>query len=224
VRVHLRKPFSRSLVFGHALFTIPILLAFAACAVTKQYWLQPKYVIFSAPFALLFVAEAYVAISPAFLRRGVAVLGGAVCLIALIHFWTPTQYGRREDWRGAAVTLRARMTPNSVLLLAPGGYGLLNYYWPEAPQYWRIVNPDSVDHVIVPNDFDGPKHHGPTFYNYLWSDIRRNDGDPQDRIRKRFMSCTSDVDSVQFNPRFKLYHARVQVRARIPYPDLPTDP
>lgn len=206
IRIHFRKSEARRVILCHALFTVPVLLAFAASAVTKQYWLQPKYVIFSAPFALLFIAAAYQALSPAVLRRTTAALGTAVLAVALLHSWDPQHYGRREDWRGAAENLRARMTLRSVLVLAPGGYGLLRYYWPEAQQKWQMVDPDSARPILQSRLYSSGYDYAAMECFYLWSDIRRNGSDPQDEILKSFMVETWRVDSIQFNPRFKLYH------------------
>jgi len=203
IRLHLRKTMSRTVTLSHCWFTIPILLAFAACVVTKQYWLQPKYVIFSAPFALLFIAEAYLAISPVMLRRVTAAFGIAVCIIALLHFWTPTRYGRREDWRGAAHTLMERLHTDTPLLLLPGNYGLLGYYSSEVAHLGQIVN---VNRIAQDPASLTEMYHGSQIY-FLWNDVRRLETDPDDivlRALEQQLGAPSDV--TQFNPRMKLYH------------------
>ncbi|HEY3295169.1 MAG TPA: glycosyltransferase family 39 protein [bacterium] len=203
LRLHFKKPFPRTLIIGHALFTVPILLAFAACVVTKQYWLQPKYVIFSAPFALLLIAEGYLALTSTMLRRTTAVLGVAVCVVALAHFWNPRHYGRREDWRGAAQTLMERVGPEAPLLLLPGNYALLNYYSPEAAHRGEIVD---VARVTQRPESLAEMYHGKQIY-YLWNDIRRIESDPDDLVlRSLIQQFGAPRDVTQFNPRMKLYH------------------
>jgi hypothetical protein len=216
IRAHFRKPFPRTLMLGHALFTVPILLAFIACVVTHKYWLQPKYVIFSAPFALLLIAESYLALSPAILRRATAALGIAVCAIALIHFWTPTEYGRREDWRGAAYSLRARINGDTRLVLLGKDYSymLLTYYWPEVQKKWSLV--DVPENLSKPSrEFDESlrdqlQTRGWQHVYYLWSDIRRNESDPHDVLLQAVKYLGGNaVDSIRYNPRLVLYHVRV---------------
>jgi uncharacterized membrane protein len=206
VRLHRRKPLPRSLVIGHTLSAIPVLLALLASAVTRQYWVQPKYVIFSAPFVLLLIADAYCDMSSVILRRVTAALGTAVLVIALLHFWSPQEYGRRENWREASQLLKSRLKPNSALVLVSGSYGMLTYYWPEVRDQWQIINvPDiprpSADYV---NDLRR-RLSGKQEVFYLWNNVFKNESDPGNVLMHSLDLVGTRIGTVQLNPRFKLF-------------------
>jgi mannosyltransferase len=210
LRLHLRRPWPWVLSLVHERFTVPAVLALLATAVTRQYWLQPKYIIFVAPFALLLLAVGYLEIQRTWLRRATALFTAAVWVIALLHYWNPQEYGRREDWRSAAHLLRESMTPRSALVVVTGGYGLLTYYWPAAPSRWQMV--------YVPN-MRSPSAHfvyslqerlkGRSDVYYLWYDIQQNALDPRDVLLHSLDHIGTRLGVYHFNPRFKLYHWRL---------------
>lgn len=184
-----------------------MLLALVASAVTHQYWLQPKYVIFSAPFALWFLAFGFQALPGRLIPALTAVLGAVVVAISLAHFWNPADYGRRENWREVSHYLRDHITPGSVVIVVPGTYWLMDYYWPAAPAY-RVP-------VYVP-DIERPavsfvqrlrsRIQGKSDVYYLWWDIRQNIVDPRDVLLHSLDYMGVRADTQHLNPRFKLYH------------------
>jgi 4-amino-4-deoxy-L-arabinose transferase-like glycosyltransferase len=207
IRLHGRTRRTSALWLGHELFTVPMLLALIITAVTGQYWLQPKYLIFTAPVALLLIAQAYLALDSVWLRRATALLTAVVCLIAWIRFWTPQQHGRRENWRQAAAVLRREITPRSTFLLAGSGYYLLKYYWPEAPQHWQLMDVRNTPSSSACRDSLLLRVRGDEDVYYLWYDIKQNVSDPRNLLLHSLDGLAARVDSEQFNPRLKLYHA-----------------
>jgi hypothetical protein len=192
-----------------------VALAFVACIVTKQYWLQPKYIIFSAPFALWFVALGFCALPGHWLKGLTTALGAAVIALSLAHYWNPEGYGRRENWRGAADALRDRVTPQSVVLVVPGTYWLLDYYWPLAPGYRETIFVPDLEGPVAPFVYRLRSHlAGRTDVYYLWWDIRQNIADPRDILLHSLDYMGVRLPTRHLNPRLKLYHWRLE-----PLPD-----
>jgi uncharacterized membrane protein len=208
IRAHRAKLQARTLIWGHALFTIPVIIALLASVVTRQYWLQPKYVIFIVPFGLLLIAEGYLALDKALMRRAAAALGLAVWVVAILHFWNPADYGRRENWRAAAEMLKSRVGPNSALIvLSVNGHGLLPYYWREVTQLWKPLN-DSA--AITPKAEAVGKltamTAGCSDVYYLWYDVRRNRDDPTDMTIRALDHLGTRAETETLNPRLRIYH------------------
>jgi uncharacterized membrane protein len=206
IRLHMRSSNRRELLLCHALFTVPVLLAGAASMITKQYWLQPKYVIFIVYPALLFVALGYRGLSAAW-SRGIAVMAALiVCGIALAHFWDPLHYGRRENWRAAAHVLQQNVGPTSVLVETVSGLTLLSYYWPDAKQYWRYVPSPPLERPTrnyleqLRTDLGTAQH-----VYYLWHDVTQNGSDPHNLMRLGMDYVALRQHILPFNPRLVLY-------------------
>ncbi|RPH95656.1 hypothetical protein EHM69_03750 [candidate division KSB1 bacterium] len=204
-RLH-KRPLSRAVWLCHAFFTLPIILAFISSALTDRYWLQPKYVIFIIPFAHLFVAQAYLAINPRWLRHGAMVLGITAVAIAYAHFLDPQHYGRRENWRDVTAFLKPRMHPNSSLMVIPGSYRLFHYYWPESRTLSAVIDvppilsptPEFTSHIRA-------RLVGKAEVYYLWYDIRQNIADSQNILLKTLEELGYNREAMQFNPRLILY-------------------
>ena len=204
--VRLHRRLSPTVWLGHELFTIPAFLALIASAVTGQYWLQPKYIIFVVPFGVLFVAASYLALSASWARRAVTVLGAAVLVVAYAHFLDPQHYGRRENWRGMSTYVREHLTRQSALLILDGAHPLFAYYWPQVADVWQPV------HVPIEKERAGEfteelraRLAGKRDVFYLWHNVRRNTADPGDLLLRSLDQLGQSREVVQFNPRFKLY-------------------
>lgn len=209
--LHVRTENTRPLLLSHELFTIPVLIAFIASAITHKYWLQPKYLIFSAPFALLFIAQAYLSIKHGVLRRMTALISFAVLVIALVHFWQPQGYGRRENWRGAALLLNESLDNQSALLLVPGTYWLLTYYAPELKDKWIIVNPpeSAADAPAFEEEVRAKVWNKRGIY-YLRYDVAQNIEDPRDLLPMVLDNLGAPEGAIKFNPRFRLLRWEVK--------------
>jgi mannosyltransferase len=206
VRLH-RRPLSPAVWLGHELFTIPSILAFIASAVTGQYWLQPKYIIFVVPFAVLFLAASYLALDARWLKRAVMILGAAVLLVAYVHFLDPQHYGRRENWRGMSTYVRAHLARESALLILDGAHPLFAYYWPQVVDVWQAVHVPREKELAgdFPDELRA-RLSGKRDVFYLWHSVRRNTADPTDLLLRSLDRLGQDREVVPFNPRFKLYH------------------
>ncbi len=206
VWLHVRPQNPRTLFLSHELFTAPIALATIASLITQKYWLQPKYLIFAAPFALLFLAQAYLAIERVVLRKFVTAFALAIWIIALVHFWQPTDYGRRENWREAARVLQEDIHDESALVLLPGSYRLLTYYQPELDGKWiTITPPDSANQAAAFEAEVRAKLSGKRTVYYLRHDVVQNTQDPRDLLPMALENLGTRAGRVQFNPRFQLY-------------------
>jgi 4-amino-4-deoxy-L-arabinose transferase-like glycosyltransferase len=206
VRLH-RRPLSPAVWLGHELFTIPSILAFFASAVTGQYWLQPKYVIFVIPFAVLFLAASYLALNRSWARHAALLLGAAVMVVAYVHFLDPSHYGRRENWRGMSTYVRSHFTSGSALLVLDGGYSLFTHYWPQVADVWQIVRVPKENEPASEFAEDlCARLNGKGDVYYLWHDVRQNTADRNNLLLKSLDSIGQNREVVQFNPRFKLYH------------------
>ena len=206
-----RSETATSILLSHELFTIPVLLALVASLITHKYWLQPKYLIFSAPFALLFIAQAYLAIERVVLRKAVVAFSVALLVVALVHFWQPREYGRRENWRAAAELLEASLDESSALVLLPGTYRLLTYYAPELDGRWITVNPpDSAAQASAFENEVRAKLAGKSDVYYLRHDVVQNLQDPRDLLPLALDNFGTPAGAVRFNPRFQLLRWEVR--------------
>ncbi len=209
--LHGRPQNARALFLSHELFTVPVLLAAIASLVTHKYWLQPKYLIFSAPFALLFIAQAYLAIERVVLRKVVVLFALGIWIIALVHFWQPAEYGRRENWREAAHVLQEDINNESALVLLPGSYRLLTYYQPELEGWWiTVLPPDSAVQAAAFEADVRAKLAGKRTIYYLRQDVVQNTRDPRDLLPLTLDNLGTRAGRVQFNPRFQLYRWEVE--------------
>ena len=209
--LHTREEKPRALFLSHELFTIPVLLALAASLITHKYWVQPKYLIFAAPFALLFIAQAYLAIERIPLRKMTVILSLAVLVIALVHFWQPDEYGRRENWRLAAHILREDLNGESALLLLPGSYRLLEYYAPEVEQKALVVRPPQA--ATKAGEFEQDveaKLLGKREVYYLRHDVVQNLRDPRDLLPMALDNLGTRATVIRLNPRFQLMRWNLQ--------------
>ena len=217
-KVH-RRTETRALVgLAHELFTVPALVSFLAVTVLGRDFIHPKYMSPTAPFFLLFIVAAYLAISRPFNRLIVAVTGVAVCGIAVLHFNQPEKYGRREDWRGAANLLRTELDDDSTLLLLGNANSsptmtahqpptsLWEYYAADTFRYVRVVSipgPNVTAQELAPilrSLISGKRH-----IYYLWSEIGANVIDPHDVLVRTARNALIGERVTQFNPRLVLY-------------------
>lgn len=203
VWLHGRTEERRLLWFGHELFTVPILLATIASAITGKYFLQPKYLIFSLPFALLFLALAFDDIRNAHGRKTVAVLGAVIAVIALLHYWKPEIHGRKEDWRTAAEVLSTSVSDSTALVLLPGHYRLLSYYAPGIEKHWEQLDVQSNSAATSERLAELARSRREIYY--LRHDVVQNLRDPDDELVSELNKSGKTLSVTQLNPRFKIY-------------------
>ncbi|MCB1059923.1 MAG: glycosyltransferase family 39 protein [Calditrichaeota bacterium] len=201
--LHGRAEDRRILWFGHELFTVPVILATLASAVTDKYFLQPKYLIFSVPFALLFLAIAFDDLRNPRGRQVIAVLGALMVMIAQFHYWQPKNYGRKENWRTAAEVLGTAVGDSNALVLLPGHYRLLSYYAPGIEDRWELVDvqEDETSAAERLTELAADKR---SIY-YLRHDVVQNLRDPKDLMISVLNRTGKPLSITQLNPRFKLY-------------------
>jgi uncharacterized membrane protein len=200
--LYARREETKTFWLASDLFVVPILLATIASAATGKYFLQPKYMIFSTPFALLFIALTYEAIKNTRARQVFTGLGIVICTIALSHFWNPEQYGRRENWRGAAEILSSSLENSGGLVLLPGHYRLLEYYAPGISKNWLQIDPaGSKD---LPAELSQYLRGKERVY-YLRHDVVQNLRDPKDELLALLDERGRNRTAVQLNPRFLVY-------------------
>ncbi|MDD5088145.1 MAG: glycosyltransferase family 39 protein [bacterium] len=212
IRIHAREWRDRALHWAHELFTLPAALALIAMLLTHKYWLQPKYLIFSVPFALLFVALAFRSLERVWLRRAVTAMGAAILLVALLHVWDSAHYGRREDWRGLTAYLQKQYEPSSALFALPGNYGLLAYYWPECRSLLQLAdvpegNQYSEDEI---NRLQARLTTKQRVFYIRWDTVQ-NLSDPHDALPHALNDiAVAPARITAFNPRFALYEWRLK--------------
>jgi hypothetical protein len=223
VRLHSRRKPAEMLWLAHALFTIPIGLSWAAMVLTGMYFPHPKYMVASAPFALLLITATYLDIESRLERWLVAVLGLAVFAIAIVHFNQPAKYGRREDWRGAAAFLSSAMNDDSMLLRLGGRdrpfaepsqerpRSLLDYYGPGLRRRSRHLappRPGAPAAAFVPalTRLSAGKRD----VYYVWSETSRNRYDPSDLLLAAARTAFTEERKLPLNPRLAVYQWRVK--------------
>jgi hypothetical protein len=137
--------------------------------------------------------------------------------VGILHFWNPHDYGRREDWRGAAAFLRPRLKTDSTLLRLgiatqkPNLAGnarprtLWDYYAGEVGETAYIA-PPSAD-AVAEDLFSTLRRaaEGKRRVCYLWSEIARNTDDPRDLILAASRKLFREEERTQFNPRLAAY-------------------
>ena len=205
LRAHRHAASRQRLLRFHALFTLPIALSFGVTAATGLYLLMPKFLIYAVPFGLCMLAEAYMALEAAKVRWLLTACGVAIAAVALLHFWTPQLYGRRENWKDLAAMLRAAQGPGTQIVLLPGSHGSLDYYWEGALEHARIIAvpaaPDSAFASAVRETVNGKRD-----IYFVRYDIVQFERDPHDRLLKTLDSFGLRKDVVQYNPRLLCYH------------------
>lgn len=200
--LHFRRDERGILWYGHEWFTLPILLATVASIVTGKYFLQPKYLIFSLPFALIFLAVGFEDLRSAVARKTIIALSAVVFAIAMVHYWQPATYGRKENWRAAAEVLDTAIGDQNALVLLPGPYRLLSHYAPGIEQRWEML--DVHGDSTAPHRLAELAATKRDIY-YLRYDVIQNLRDPQDKMIE-YLNRTGKPFSVShLNPRFKLY-------------------
>jgi 4-amino-4-deoxy-L-arabinose transferase-like glycosyltransferase len=209
VRVLGRKRPDRSLALSYELVIVPTLLAFAATVALQQYWVQPKYIIFVTPYALLLIAVLYRDLPHAWLKGLVLACAAGVEVIALAHFWNPAMYGRREDWRGAAAMLRSASGPTTALVLLVD-YPLIKYYWPESESHWRIVSAPSIENLdstfvrVLRAKLSGKR----TVYYLRW-DVVEHRLDPRGILFTALDKIGTQRREIRYNPRLVCYEWQI---------------
>jgi len=204
------------------LLLVPIALSFAVVVATGKNFIHPKYMVFSAPFLPLLFTASYFATERRWLKAVMGVFGACVFAVALVHFNQPEQYGRREDWRGAALFLRTELVDQRAILLRLGSAGsaeqpphregaapqsLWEYYAADLFERTRIISLPRPD--VSASDLAGTVQRltsGKRDVYYLWSEIGRNFDDPGDVVLAAARETLVDEQKRQFNPRFILYH------------------
>jgi uncharacterized membrane protein len=206
IRLHRRRPLPQAMWLSYELFVVPTILAFIASAVTKQYWLQPKYVIFIAPFTLLLIVVCYQALASVWLRRITAILGLGVFIIAYAHFLDTQHFGRRENWKDTAAYLRTHWTAESAVLVLDGHHLLLDYYWPEGHDLCQVIHvPKTAQLSMALADDLRARLTGKRDVVYVWNDIRQNVDDPRNLLVSTLDTIGQNRELIQFNPRNRVY-------------------
>ncbi|MBK6766596.1 MAG: glycosyltransferase family 39 protein [bacterium] len=201
--LHGRERDRRVLWFAHELFTVPVALATLACLVTGKYFLQPKYLIFSAPFALLFIALAFDDLRNVRAKQVIAGLGALIAMLSLTHYWQPDKYGRKENWRTAAEIMSTTIGDTNALVLLPGPYRLLRYYAPGIESSWDQV--DVVGNETAARSRLHELASTKQYVYYIRHDVVQNTGDPDDLLIQYLDQSGRPHTVTQLNPRFKLH-------------------
>ena len=178
------------------------MIATVASAVTGDYFLQPKYLIFSAPFALLFIADSASALNKRWMKQALAGLAGLLFGIAIVHYWTPSEYGRKENWREAALLLRSDAEHHNLLVTLKENYPLLFYY---APPLRDVRYTVSMPLNRMAEGFLQEAVINPRTVNYLYWDTMQNQLDPQNQLPKVLDQMRGNHTIRQLNPRLKIY-------------------
>lgn len=203
---------------GNYLFTVPALVALFALVVLGKNFIHPKYMVFSAPFFVLLLSCGVLGLSGLWLRTALAATSLGVVLVALLHAHDTRSYGRREDWRGVAAHLRSKLDGGSVLLwlamneVRPAARSdrpesLWEYYAPDLQGHMRVIGPVAPD--ASPEAVEQQVRQltaGARDVYYVWSEIARNVGDPQDKVLGAARRLFPGEDMQRFNPRLALFH------------------
>jgi hypothetical protein len=218
VRLHRRGHMTSMVWLAHELFTVPALVSFLAVLVKRSDFIHPKYMVFSAPFLLLLLVAAFQSLPNVAQRAAVAATGLAVFAVSIVHFNEPTEYGRREDWRGLAATLRARLDDQSVVLWLGGPTSPPEAKPNNPPQsVWEYYGADlfpRVRTIAMPSPNATPAQvtslirsltAGERHVYYVWGEIMANTGDPGGSVIASAEGLFGDEKRIQFNPRFALY-------------------
>ncbi|RQV96571.1 hypothetical protein EH220_05505 [bacterium] len=203
---HKKSNRSSSLWFGHELFTIPVIIAASASFVTGKYFLQPKYLIFAAPFLFLVIIESARAFRALRARWTVAGLGALVFLIAFAHYSHPERFGRKENWREAARFLTEQADGESAVLALSPPF-LLNYYAPALKPEITFVSPPANPalpsipeteqlRIIIDNN---------SMIYYVYWDISQNRYDPRNHLISALDNLIGEHSVYSLNPRLKIY-------------------
>ncbi len=201
--LHLRKEDRNLLWIGHELFTVPVVVATLASAATGKYFLQPKYLIFSAPFAILFVALAFDDLRNIYGRKLMAVLGSLIAFIALAHYWEPIEHGRKENWRTAAEVLSTSINDSTAFVVLPGHYRLLIYYAPGIEKQWEQIDVQADAAAAERRTAELARTKRDIYY--LRHDVVQNLRDPDDKMIAALSRSGKPLSVTQLNPRFKIY-------------------
>ncbi len=215
VRLHRSRAMGPMSWLAHELFTVPVLASFLAVLVLKRDFIHPKYMIFSAPFLLLALTAGYLGIrGPA--GRAIAGLASlAVFCISIVHLNEPREYGRREDWRGAAAFLRSHLDGESTLLWLGDSRRMTVDRPPQS--LWEYYGSDLVPYtspIALPRPDASPDDLAPVVARatygkrrvyYLWSEILANREDPRDALIATARKTFASEQRIQFNPRLVLY-------------------
>jgi len=218
VRQHVRRPWPALIRTGHELFTVPVVVSFAAVLATGKDFIHPKYMVFSAPFFLFFVAAGFLAIPLRPARYAAAAAGLLVCAVSILHFNEPWQYGRRESWREAAEYLRTRVDGDSVVLLlgqekapkrlvaSPSPRSVWEYYAGDLFPWVRLLPvPDGARTADDAAPFVLHATAGKHRVFYVWSEIMANVYDPRDSVIAAARAKFGEESRTQFNPRLAVY-------------------
>jgi uncharacterized membrane protein len=206
IQAHRKHNRTADLWMAHELFTVPVLIAAFASAATGQYFLQPKYLIFSAPFVFLLILDSGLLLKSIRLRQIVAVMGIAIFMIAYTHYSNPEEYGRKENWREAARFLSNSINEKSGILLLSNGY-MLSYYAPELKSAFidlaesqSPLTANSLDPVRLRKQLIGKQ----TLFYVYWDTIQ-NLKDPDNYLITALDRLTGEHTVYSLNPRLKIY-------------------
>lgn len=206
IRIHRRSENRAVLWLVHSLATFPIAVALLLAIATGKNWLQPKYLITSVPFALLITPLIYEEFRQRFVRIVFVATGALVLCISWLHFSNGKEYGRREDWRGAAAYLRSHLNDDSRLIITQGTWWLLDYYGSDLHQFWLGDNttPENRQDIKECAARLSAALGSTSSVYYLRVDTFQNQADPDDRLPAALDLIGTRGETIQFNPRLKL--------------------
>jgi hypothetical protein len=219
IQAHRKQNRTAGLWLMHELFTVPVLIAAFASAATGQYFLQPKYLIFAAPFSLLLILDAVLFLKSICLKQVVVCLGIVVFFVAYMHYSNPKEYGRKENWCGAARFLSESVTDHSGVLML-GSKFLLTYYAsdlesvffelddPQFPLTAKALNPANLRKQLGNIEI--------LFYPY-WDTVQ-NLKDPRNCLVAAMDELTGEHTIYSLNPRLKIYIWKMPPPTRAEFP------
>lgn len=203
---HKKQNRAASLWFGHELFTIPVLIAAAASFMTGKYFLQPKYLIFSAPFLLLLLIESTRALRAMSIRWSIAGLSALIVAVAFVHFTHPERYGRKENWRDVAHYLESEIRGNDIILTFRR-LPQIKYYSEEAGRKMLVVEAPEQANSLTPLEKEklstiARDHDEIYFINW---DTNQNAYDPHDHLPAALDRLIGEHAVRIFNPRMQIF-------------------
>lgn len=219
VRLHWKGQLGPALWMAHELFTAPVLISFVAALIMGRNFVHPKYMVFCAPFLLLFFVAGFLALPRRWERWGAGIGAFLVFSVAFAHFNQPRSFGRREDLRGVAELIRPAIKDDTLVLwlgsrTAPGPMqrnaqpqSIWEYYGADLFPQVRLVGlpksdatPEDVAAVVA------PLVEGRNDVYFVWLEIARNTDDPGDLVLSALTNRLGKGERVQLNPRLIVYH------------------
>ena len=191
-----------------SLLVLPVILVFVLAWIAQKNFSHHKYLIFLLPQVLLLFAWGFQGLRLRSLQIATGLLYSFLIGLALFHFYAdPVHFGRRTNWRDAAMYLKEHLDKEvSLVLFEDTSYNYLNYYSYGTRPFWiRVKVPTDSDRVTgYASYLRGKLAHTHVVY-YLREDDKQNTLDPKDVIPKALRMISTDEQFIPYNRRLQLY-------------------